>query len=240
MFNSRKSTQSLRINRLIVFLQIVNLTFSMQFSRFLSILSDLEGLSLPGTASHRKMIPKVRIIPSSKEIERAKPSKAAVLALFFPDQEEETSFLLTLRASYPGAHSSQISFPGGKFESGDQSLQHTALRETIEETGVEPGRITIRKALSETYIPPSNFLVQPFMGLVTTRPDFTPNHEVERIIEVKLEDLLSDRSLGSKNLTTSYMENVEVPCFMLNNQVVWGATAMMLSEIKDLIKLTYH
>ena len=240
MFNSRNSAQNLRINRLIVLLQTVNLTYSMEFSRFLSILSDLENHSLPGLTSHKKMIPKVRIIPGRKEIEKAQPSRAAVLALFFPDREEETSFLLTLRASYPGAHSSQVSFPGGKFEDGDGSLEQTALRETTEETGVEPKLVRIRKALSETYIPPSNFLVQPYLGLTMTRPSFRPNHEVQQIIQVKLSALLSEDSLGSKNLTTSYMEKVEVPCFHLNDHVVWGATAMMLSEIKDLIKLTYH
>ena len=212
----------------------------MQFSRFLSILSELEAHSLPGLGSHHKMIPKVRVIPSLEDIERANPSHAAVLALFFPDQGEETHFLLTLRANYPGAHSAQISFPWGKYEPADGSLEQTALRETEEETGVRSEQIKIHKALSETYIPPSNFLVRPYLGLVMERPLFKPNHEVEQIIQVKLSDLLSETALGSKNLTTSYMKNVDVPCFLLNQHVVWGATAMMLSEIKDLIKLTYH
>jgi 8-oxo-dGTP pyrophosphatase MutT (NUDIX family) len=212
----------------------------MQFSRFLSILSELEAHSLPGPESHHKMIPKVRIIPSQEEIEQANPAQAAVLALFFPDRNEETHFLLTLRANYPGAHSAQISFPGGKYEPMDGSLERTALRETEEETGVPSEKITIHRALSETYIPPSNFLVRPYLGLVMKRPLFKPNHEVEQIIQVRLSDLLSETALGSKNLTTSYMKNVDVPCFHLNQHVVWGATAMMLSEIKDLIKLTYR
>jgi 8-oxo-dGTP pyrophosphatase MutT (NUDIX family) len=212
----------------------------MQFGRFLTILSDLQTHPLPGVESHYKMIPKIRKVPTRTEIESSNPSKAAVLALFYPDQDQDASFLLTLRASYPGAHSSQISFPGGKFEKSDPDLAHTALRETCEETGVRSEQVVIKRAMSETYIPPSNFLVRPYLGLSMTMPEFKPNHEVKQIIQVKLSDLLSEHTLGSKNLSTSYMRKIDVPCFYLNDHVVWGATAMMLSEIKDLIKLSFH
>ena len=212
----------------------------MQFGRFLRILSQIDAHPLPGVDSHFKMIPKVRVIPERDEIERANPSKAAVLALFYPDRQEETRFLLTLRASYRGAHSSQISFPGGKFEDTDLDLLQTALRETSEETGVHADRVTIKRAMSDTYIPPSNFLVRPFLGFSESIPAFRPNHEVKEIIEVRLSDLLNDSSIGSQNLSTSYMKNIDVPCFQFDDHVVWGATAMMLSEIKDLIKLSFH
>ncbi len=212
----------------------------MQFGSFLRILSQIDAHPLPGVESHYKMIPKVRIMPSRAEIERSNPSKAAVLALFYPDPQEETRFLLTLRASYAGAHSSQISFPGGKYEDADLDLLQTALRETSEETGVRAEKILITRSLSETYIPPSNFLVRPYLGVMHNMPSFRPNHEVKEIIEVRLRDLLSDSSISSKNLSTSYMKNIDVPCFEFNDHVVWGATAMMLSEIKDLIKLSFH
>lgn len=212
----------------------------MQFGHFLRILSQLDAHPLPGVDSHYKMIPKVRIVPNKAEIERSNPSKAAVLALFYPDQEQETRFLLTLRASYPGAHSSQVSLPGGKFDQNDVDLLQTALRETSEETGVHAGDVIVKRALSETYIPPSNFLVRPYLGFSENMPSFKTNHEVEEIIEVKLRDLLSEEAVGSKNLSTSYMKDIDVPCFYLNDHVVWGATAMMLSEIKDLIKLSFH
>ena len=212
----------------------------MEFGRFLEILSHLDRQPLPGIDSHHKMIPKVRMIPSEDEIRRSNPSRAAVLALFYPDSVRQTRFLLTLRATYPGAHSSQISFPGGKYDDSDLDLVRTALRETREETGVQAEQIVIKRSLSETYIPPSNFLVRPYLGYTKSMPDFVPNHEVKQIIEVKLSDLLSERSVGNKNLSTSYMKNIEVPCFLFNDHVVWGATAMMLSEIKDLIKLSFH
>ncbi len=212
----------------------------MEFGRFLSILSDLEAHPLPGIDAHRKMIPEIRTIPSLQEIKRSQPSQAGVLALFYPDREEETRFLLTLRASYPGKHSSQVSFPGGKQEEGDHDLAHTALRETCEETGVQPDSIVIKKSMTKTYIPPSNFLVSPFLGFSSSMPQFRPNHEVSEIIEAKLSDLLDENTLGIKNLSTSYMQNIDVPCFHFEGHVVWGATAMMLSEIKELIKLSFH
>jgi 8-oxo-dGTP pyrophosphatase MutT (NUDIX family) len=212
----------------------------MQFGRFLSILSQLETHPLPGIEAHRKMIPEIRTIPSWDEIQRSQPSRAGVLALFYPDTENETRFLLTLRASYSGTHSAQVSFPGGKQEAGDRNLAQTALRETCEETGVHPNSIVIKKSMTETYIPPSNFLVSPYVGISPEMPDFRPNHEVREIIQVKLQDLLDESTLGLKNMSTSYMENIDVPCFQFDGHVVWGATAMMLSEIKELIKLSFH
>jgi hypothetical protein len=78
------------------------------------------------------------------------------------------------------------------------------------------------------------------MGISSEMPEFRPNHEVREIIQVKLQDLLDETTLGLKNMSTSYMENIDVPCFHLDGHVVWGATAMMLSEIKELIKLSFH
>jgi len=212
----------------------------MQFGRFLSILSQFEAHPLPGIEAHRKMIPEIRTIPSLDEIQRAQPSRAGVLALFYPDTEKETRLLLTLRASYSGTHSAQVSFPGGKQEAGDRNLAHTALRETCEETGVHPKSVVIKRSMTETYIPPSNFLVSPYVGISSKIPEFRPNHEVREIIQVKLQDLLDESAVGSRNMSTSYMQNIDVPCFHFGGHIVWGATAMMLSEIKELIKLSFH
>lgn len=78
-------------------------------------------------------------------------------------------------------------------------------------------------------------MVTPFLGYINSEQDFTPNIEVNKIIKVDVMQLLNDANLINKNMTTSYMKNIDVPCFMLNNYTVWGATAMMLSEIKDLL-----
>lgn len=212
----------------------------MEYDYFLSLISKIDEAHLGGYTSHAKMIPKERRSIDLDDIKKAKPRRAAVLALFYPDHKNFTKFLLILRASYDGTHSSQISFPGGKFDKTDKDLERTALRETWEEVGIDMDQIAIRKRMTDTFIPPSNFLVSPFIGSIDAKPEFKTNHEVEEIIEVELSELLNDSAVTTKNLTTSYMRDIEVPCFILNNETVWGATAMMLSEIKDLIKVNLH
>lgn len=142
-----------------------------------------------------------------------------------------------LRTTYPGVHSSQIGFPGGKVEDEDQNLLETAKRETFEEVGVPPGRIQTIKSLSEIYIPPSNFLVQPYLGLYPdVQPFILDPNEVQELVEVNVNDFLDETNLMQQRLTTSYANNILVPAFRLNGYTVWGATAMMLSEIKDLLQ----
>ncbi len=208
----------------------------MIFSDFINQIEKLQQKKLGGLTSQFKLAPKLRTRFSEELIQSKNPRKAAVLALFYPDNNNQTRFLLTERASYNGTHSSQISFPGGKFDKADKNLKDTALRETFEEVGVASKNIQILRQTSEAYIPPSNFLVAPFIGVSKKTPNFIPNEEVANVIEVLLADLLDDQNLTHVAMETSYMKNIEVPCFKLNNYIVWGATAMMLSEIKDLLK----
>lgn len=212
----------------------------MEFDQFLLLISKLEHSKIGGFSSHSKMIPKERITPDRNEIKNKNPKKAAVLALFYPGSLRETLFLLILRADYDGTHAAQIGFPGGKYEKSDLQLRTTALRETYEEVGVSMEQVKVKKRMTDIYIPPSNFIVRPYLGIVESPPTFKTNEEVDEIIEVKLSDLLDETFVSTKNLTTSYMENIDVPCFELNNHTVWGATAMMLSEIKDLLKGQLH
>ena len=158
------------------------------------------------------------------------------MAIFYPKMED-TYILLMLRKEYPGVHSKQIGFPGGKVEKVDKDLLETAKRETHEEVGIFPETIEMIKPLTEVYIPPSNFLVQPFLGLYKEIPHFIlDTKEVEALIEVRLEDFLDETNLLEQRLTTSYANNILVPAYKLNGYTVWGATAMMLSEVKDLLK----
>ena len=193
---------------------------------------------MPGEASHFKMEPEMRKQWRDPEkIAKRMPKKAAVMALFYPSKSQKTQLLLILRKTYKGVHSNQIGFPGGKVEPEDKNLKITALRETHEEVGVLPDSIQVIKELSELYIPPSNFIVQPYLGLYAEPEPFKMQEsEVEAIVEVSLSDFLNDKNLISQNLTTSYADNIDVPAFKLNGYVVWGATAMMLSEIKELLK----
>ena len=159
------------------------------------------------------------------------------MAIFYPKMDDTTHLLLMLRKEYPGVHSKQIGFPGGKVEKEDKNLLDTAKRETFEEVGILPDSIEMVKPLTEVYIPPSNFLVQPYLGLYPTpRPFVIDPNEVERLVEVRLIDFLDDTHLIEQKLTTSYADDILVPAFKLNGYTVWGATAMMMSEIKDLLK----
>lgn len=168
---------------------------------------------------------------------KKQPQKAGVMALFYPDLKQKTQLLLILRKTYKGVHSNQIAFPGGKSEAGDIDLEQTALRETHEEIGVPPSEVKIIKTLSTVYIPPSNFEVQPFIGLLSkTIPFILQKSEVEALVEVPLLDFLDDGKVFNQKLTTSYATNIEVPAFKLNGYTVWGATAMMMSEIKELLR----
>ncbi|WP_367890573.1 NUDIX hydrolase [Sinomicrobium kalidii] len=164
------------------------------------------------------------------------PRKAGVMALFYPDRDDITKIVLLLRKEYKGVHSNQVGFPGGKREKEDKDIRATALRETMEEVGVASGKIEVIRAMTTLYIPPSNFLVHPFLGVMKEPPVFFPQEEeVEEVIEVPLGDVLDDSLVSRKTITTSYAVNVNVPVFNLKGYVVWGATAAMLSEVRDLV-----
>lgn len=184
------------------------------------------------------MAPESRINQlKSLELASANAKRAAVVALFYPDGLMQTNLLLILRHTYSGVHSNQVGLPGGKVEKTDIDLKYTALRETEEEVGVTPDRIDIIKPLTKLYIPPSNFEVQPYVGLSRQRERFVKQQsEVKELIEVPLKDFMDDKSLTKEVLQTSYARKMEVPAFKLRGYTVWGATAMMLSEIKDLFK----
>lgn len=209
----------------------------MDFNIFEQRISKIKDLPLPGEASHYKMAPEIRIRELLEgKIKRNNPRKAAVLALFYPGAENETRLLCILRKTYNGVHSNQVGFPGGKVEKEDETLMATALRETHEEVGVHPHDVKIIREISEIYIPPSNFEVQPYMGLYREpKPFILQKDEVERTIEIPLTEFLNEGNVVIKKLSTSYANEIDVPAFKLNDYIVWGATAMMLSEIKVLL-----
>lgn len=210
----------------------------MHFDDFSNRISKIENLELPGRASHYKMAPMFRVKElESGKITKQKPRQAAVMALFYPNKDFQTHLLLILRNTYKGIHSNQIALPGGKMEKSDPNLLETALRETFEEVGALREGITVIRSMSEVYIPPSNFEVTPYLGLYRKeKPFLRQADEVAAIVEVPLQDFMDDGKIFHQILNTSYAQNVEVPAFKLNGYTVWGATAMMLSEIKELFK----
>jgi 8-oxo-dGTP pyrophosphatase MutT (NUDIX family) len=209
----------------------------MLFNDFIKYIPKIEKETLLSTDAHAKMAPLERISYLKEESYIDKnPRKAAVLMLFYP-KNSVTHLALIVRNSYPGVHSSQIGFPGGKVEDFDADLEETALRETHEEVGIEPEKIQIIKPFSEIYIPPSNFLVSPFMGISNEELTFIPDlDEVKRVLEFSVADFLDDKSITKVKMSTSYATDIEVPAFIVDKYVVWGATAMMMSELKETIK----
>ena len=209
----------------------------MLFKDFIKFIPKIEKEKLLSTDAHIKMAPLERISYLKEENYMDKnPKKAAVLMLFYP-KNEITHLALIVRNTYPGVHSSQISFPGGKEELEDDTLEFTALRETEEEVGVAMHKVEVIRQCSEIYIPPSNFLVTPYLGFSTENLEFTPNpDEVKRILELPIHQLLNDEIIVQTKMTTSYATNIDVPAFQVEKYVVWGATAMMLSELKELFK----
>ncbi len=209
----------------------------MLFQDFIKYVPKIEKEKLLAADAHAKMAPLERIsFLKEMNYENRNPREAAVLMLFYP-KNGVTHLALIVRNTYPGVHSSQIGFPGGKVEIEDKDLEETALRETHEEVGIPSHKIQIVKPFSKVYIPPSNFLVSPFMGISHEGLSFIPDFdEVKSVLELPLFSFLDDNSITNVKMTTSYATDIEVPAFMVEKYIVWGATAMMMSELKEAVK----
>ena len=192
-------------------------------------------MPLPGATVQMEMATMERL----EELQRAQmanktPREASTMMLIYP-KYDVPYFVLIERMISKGKHSGQIAFPGGRSEEEDDSHAMTALRETEEEVGISMDDQEVITAGTPVYIPPSNYLVRPFLSFAKANLSFTPQpSEVKSIIEVPLQQLLDPANVTTYNLSTSYMTDVDVPCFLLKEQIVWGATAMMLNEFKTL------
>ncbi|PHN03962.1 NUDIX hydrolase [Flavilitoribacter nigricans] len=165
--------------------------------------------------------------------------KASVLALFYPKGDQWHIVLIERASRYvQDRHRGQISFPGGRFEPSDPSLEYTALREAEEEIGIDAGKVEVLGQLTELYIPVSNFLVYPYVAYTDEYPTFTPQpSEVANILEVPFDHFLSDQNVRTMDMTVR--ENIrlkDVPYFDISGKVLWGATAMMMSELLALVE----
>ena len=162
--------------------------------------------------------------------------ESAVLVLFFRSTGT-WNCLLMVRPTYDGVHSGQVAFPGGKREPADPSLMHTALREFAEETGMPTTTVEVLGPLTPVYIPPSRMLVTPFVGVVEGPVRWRPDeHEVARLIEVPVSELLRADILQRKEQYIQIMGRaVEIPYFALDGETVWGATALMIAELRELL-----
>lgn len=196
----------------------------------------LQG-DLPGRLAHNKMMSYDR--PTADEALKIDPEVriGAVLMLLYPiDNKLHT--LLMLRPVYKGTHSGQISFPGGKMEKEDIDTIATALRETQEEAGVIPDTVEILGKLSDVYIPPSRYLVKPYIGFAAERPELIPDpREVDALIEAPIEALLEKNNVREKSIFISALNaKVRAKYFDVSGHTVWGATAMMISEFNAIVE----
>ena len=214
----------------------------MNFKDLKRIIPKLKLSNLNSKTSQIKLAPSFRkefIKLNSNKLLSSK--KAAVIAALYED-DNKVRLILILRNTYNGVHSNQIGFPGGRVEVYDKTLFDTAIRETHEEIGVRVQKNELIRELQEIYIPPSNFNVYPFLVILNHPPSFVKDDkEVKEVITIDLESLLNCKITQTQipipaKLNELNMQNdVEVPAFKLAGYNVWGATAMMLSEIRDLI-----
>ena len=205
----------------------------MDFQRFITQLKITINNDLPGEESHQKM----RVIyDQSIELPFSEINSipAAVLILLYL-ADNEIYFFLTKRTDELKHHKGQISLPGGKQE-GNEKLIDTALRETQEEIGINKTSISIIGTITPLFVPVTGFMIYPFIGYSLNKLDPKPDPvEVATIFSVNISDLLNkeNRTTEQRNIR-GY--DVQVPYFKLNDYQVWGATSMILSEFRDLIK----
>ncbi|MFO7978729.1 MAG: CoA pyrophosphatase [Bacteroidales bacterium] len=217
------------VNHLPVFLE--------HFDLFVKHLKAISWKELPGLEAQLKMAPLIRREEISNLGHGLAPVKSSVLFLFFPMEHSRVGTVFIQRSVYRGTHSGQISFPGGRHERTDPDLEYTALRETFEEVGVPPGQVEVVGRMSNLFIPPSNFIVSPFLGISYQKPHFVPDPlEVAKIIEVELEAFFIPGNKVMKTIDLASGFSMQTPCFSINGYTIWGATAMMISEFLEIIR----
>ena len=211
----------------------------MDFQTFINCISKVNDFPLPGKRGHAIMAPYSirRLYLSNEEVfhhendsEYYQNARKASVLLCFYEHKDELYLTLIKRTTYDGPHSGQISFPGGKPVSLDSSLWDTAKREFKEELGVDLSSASPLLTLSRVYIPPSNFLVTPFVAVVKKKPFFhLDSREVALKIDISLYELIHLKIKQGPILEGNY-KGVVVPCYVYEGHMIWGATAMVLSE----------
>lgn len=206
-----------------------------EFQRFIELLSQRLTMPLPGALAHEPL----RAVPTNssrlKFDHKVPPKPGSVLILLY-EENGVIKFPLTKRATYKGAHSGQISLPGGKTEVGETEIE-TALRECEEEIGVRQSDIKVVGRLTNFFVIPSNFMVTPVVAFTSCKPVYLPDPiEVDTIIECSISELTHDTSIKEKEIIVANEFKLMAPHFEIAGEIVWGATAMMLNELRMLVR----
>ncbi|MEO9871412.1 NUDIX hydrolase [Ekhidna sp.] len=208
----------------------------MNFDELTRFLEKRVQLPLPGNSAHELMKPRLPNGAPIKMNHASNPRKGGVLILLYRDGEN-TYFPLIQRPHYEGIHSGQMALPGGRFEEWDGNQYETALRETREEIGVQEGKVEIIGSLSEFFVAASNYMVLPVIGKIDHKPGFIPEpREVADIVTPAVQDLINPTNLKEKEIIVQSGFKMQCPYFELQGRTVWGATAMMLSELVEILK----
>jgi len=208
----------------------------MKFDKLIPHLISAFEQPLPGPTAQMTMAPVPVDSDRFQLLERPNARKGGVLILFYPN-DHNTLMPLILRPEYDGTHGGQVSFPGGKCEEIDDTVIDTALRESEEEIGIDRRDVTLIGKLSKLYIPPSNFSVEPIVAYTTKRPDFILDpFEVERLLELPVSKFIDPSYIKRKQLKPRNGVILDTPYFHIDEYVIWGATAMMLGELIEMIK----
>lgn len=189
---------------------------------------------LPAHTAHKKIMQnRPTIHEIGEQLSTAKQS--AVLCLFY-QVKGEWKIVYIKRPEYEGVHSAQIGLPGGKKEASDIDHCATALREANEELNIQAKDVSLLGKLSPLYVPPSNFLIHPFIGIQLQRPNFIlEKREVSGIIEIPLIHLLDERNLKTIEVSSSKFR-FNTKGFEYKGEFIWGATAMISMEFVQLLK----
>ncbi len=191
---------------------------------------------LPGRDAQLRMGSEIRMKELMFQPENEFTKKSSVLILLFPKNNDLFSVLIQ-RPEYDGTHGGQMALPGGKYEPEDIDISATALRETHEEIGVHASKIELLGNLTKLFIPPSNFLVMPFVGYTDQQPEYTlAINEVAEIIEYPIKMLADDSIIKTKEINLRNNFKITAPYFDIMEKTVWGATAMILCEFKEILK----
>jgi 8-oxo-dGTP pyrophosphatase MutT (NUDIX family) len=190
---------------------------------------------LPGIQAQYEMAPVSRPRFDIENLSEDQYRPSAVMILFCLDNDGEYFIPLIERMAYNGTHSAQVSFPGGKYEAADENLQNTAIRECFEEIGLKE-EIEIIGKLTRLFIPVSGFLVEPYVGFCKIKdPIIIPQErEVKSVLKLSLSQLLDD-SIIEEGLVQASEYKIKTPYFLVEGNKVWGATAMMLNELKAVL-----
>jgi len=193
---------------------------------------------LPGLEAQLRMASGARVrAAQSYRPDVSKAKVGAVLIAIYADDGGTLRTVLMKRPDYDGTHSGQVSFPGGKVEQHDTDIVATALREASEEVNIHPQEVKVIGRLTELYIPPSNFLVHPVVGVLSAVPQLVPDaHEVQSIHVPELQYLLRDDIIQEKEIVLSSGFRMQTPFFEVDGHTVWGATAMMIAELKQVLR----